>query len=1344
VGSVSASGTNVSYSASPTAYSGTVRFSYRANGPCSTQSGVATVTLTINPPPVPAITSAATANGTVGTLFTYSTAASNAATSFALTGALPAGLSFNTTTGAITGTPTVNGTFNVSLTATNVTGTSAAFPLAITIGLNPPVITSAAAINAASGAPISYQITATNLATSFNATGLPAGLSVNTTTGLISGSVAVGTSQTFNVTISATNAVATTNRALTINISLSAPVVTSAGSAPGNVGQPFSYQIVASDSPTSYAVTGGLPPGVTLNTTTGLISGTPTTAGTFNVSVTATNASGTSAPLPVTITIVLLPPAITSAASVSGQAGSPVTYQITASNSPTSFGATGLPPGFSVSATTGLISGTPAAQGTFAVTVSATNASGTGTQLVNFNISNFPLPNAGGLSASTGFNTPVSINIATSVSGNFTSVALASQPANGTASINGFVVTYTPRAGFFGTDTLTYTATGPGGTTAPATISITVAAPPAPQAGNLTLATAANAAATIDLASAATGVFTSVALASSPTNGTATLNGTVVTYVPNKDYFGVDSFTFTVTGPGGTTAPATVNVTITALPPVAGALTFALPLNTPTTLDLAPFLSGSAISGINVVTHPLHGTVSVNGTKITFSPAQDYFGADTFTYAAFGIAGVSPPATVKVTITGRPDPTKQAAVTGIVASQIETAERFAKAQIGNFQSRMESLHRSEENPAPSKASSGLAGTQVTTKPKSDFVHDSVAVAPTKTTAAVAEPFPFSAEIVSLLSSRSLNVAGFAPQDVSGAGGGAASRHDGPSFWIAGTANFGAREANSSRAALDFSTSGVSLGGDKRFSEQFVAGLGAGFARDRTDIGSDGSRNKSRGYSLVGYASYQPSPRTFVDSLIGIGSLDFKTRRYVAPMNAFTEGDRRGRHLFGSVAAGYEYRNNGVLVSPYGRLDFSSTKLNDANEFGAGQYALTYFGQTTSSLQAVAGVRAESLHATSFGAATPRLRLEYRREFQNARDSQVGYADLAGVPRFTFTNPVAARNQLALGFGSDFVRRDGIKIGFDYELLHTFNRDTNQTFRLNFTKDLDGRGAPFALSALSLLPTKPMDVQTETGYSFDSNVTRAKEKADKLVDRSVNFNAGKGFVFKFDDSDNAFMQKVRFVVTPAIGGEKFSTYDGLSRATASVQGEVQYRTSAKFDALTFGLNAQTSGEYFQSALRRGYRASVGLSMRQALTDRVNYLVGISHNQRFARSSVFSGRDNAVRGSVDYALSASEVIYLNGEFRRGHFISSGRASLENLAIADVFIVDDAFTANNFLTYRTQGNTVLSTLGYNLGFGERHSLDFSWRRVQSKPNFRPDFATTPSSYIVDQYSIVYLIRF
>ena len=72
---------------------------------------------------------------------------------------------------------------------------------------------------------------------------------------------------------------------------ISAPVITSSLMASGNQGSPFTYTITATNTPTSYSAT-GLPAGLSINTTTGIISGTPTVSGTFNITITATNGIG--------------------------------------------------------------------------------------------------------------------------------------------------------------------------------------------------------------------------------------------------------------------------------------------------------------------------------------------------------------------------------------------------------------------------------------------------------------------------------------------------------------------------------------------------------------------------------------------------------------------------------------------------------------------------------------------------------------------------------------------------------------------------------------------------------------------------------------------------------------------------------------------------------------------------------------------------------------------------------------------------------------------------------------------------------------------------------------------
>ena len=249
-----------------------------------------------------------------------------------------------------------------------------------------PAITGGLTANGVVGTAFSYQITATNTPTSYTATGLPANLSLNTATGAITGMPAA--TGTTSVPISAINSSGTGTATLTIAVTAStpAPVITSGTTTSGTVGSAFSYQITASNTPTSFNAT-SLPGGLSVNTATGAITGSPTATGVTSVPISATNSGGTGTAT-LTITVNAAPPApvITSGTAITGTAGVAFSYQITATNTPASFNATGLPAGLGVNTTTGAITGTPTATGTTSVPISATNVGGTGTGTVTITI----------------------------------------------------------------------------------------------------------------------------------------------------------------------------------------------------------------------------------------------------------------------------------------------------------------------------------------------------------------------------------------------------------------------------------------------------------------------------------------------------------------------------------------------------------------------------------------------------------------------------------------------------------------------------------------------------------------------------------------------------------------------------------------------------------------------------------------------------------------------------------------------------------------------------------------------------------------------------------------------
>lgn len=338
----------------------------------------------------PVITSDPAATGRVGEAFSFSVTASQSPTSYSVAGSLPPGLSLNTTSGAITGTPTADGVWVVTTRASNAAGQGEGQSLRIEIlpDLTTPVLQGEFTLNGQQGETFSFALQATGTPTAFNAisgstpaTQLPPGLSLNTATGLISGTPTTAGTYVVSFTASTASRVSQTVP-ITFEIlpPAATPSIVSASTWTIRPGAPRSFQIAANEDPTSYSAS-GLPAGLSLNITTGVISGTPTAAdaGVYEVTITASNASGSGSPA--TLIITVLPPAtlpaITSAPGVIGQVGQPLTYTIaTSTGDATSFTATGLPNGLSLDSATGEIAGTPTLPGTFPVTLTASNASG--------------------------------------------------------------------------------------------------------------------------------------------------------------------------------------------------------------------------------------------------------------------------------------------------------------------------------------------------------------------------------------------------------------------------------------------------------------------------------------------------------------------------------------------------------------------------------------------------------------------------------------------------------------------------------------------------------------------------------------------------------------------------------------------------------------------------------------------------------------------------------------------------------------------------------------------------------------------------------------------------------
>jgi len=334
-----------------------------------------------------------------------------AVTTYSVSPALPAGLSINNSTGAISGTPTALATAsNYMVTATN-SGGSAMFVVSITVndiipgGLNystPNVYTIGTTITSLSPSISGGAVTTYSVSPS-----LPAGLSINIETGVISGTpTALATVANYTVTATNTGGSATFAVSITVNdiipsgLNYTTPNVYTKGTVITSINPTVSGGVV-----TDYSVSPSLPAGLTISSTTGVISGTsavPATASSYTV--TATN-SGGSTTFAVSITVNdIIPGGLSYPTPNVYTKGTTIpTINPTVSGGVvTSYSVSpALPAGLSMSSTTGAIRGTPTILATVAnYTVTATNSGGSATFAVSITVNdiipgglNYPTPN---------------------------------------------------------------------------------------------------------------------------------------------------------------------------------------------------------------------------------------------------------------------------------------------------------------------------------------------------------------------------------------------------------------------------------------------------------------------------------------------------------------------------------------------------------------------------------------------------------------------------------------------------------------------------------------------------------------------------------------------------------------------------------------------------------------------------------------------------------------------------------------------------------------------------------------------------------------------------------------
>ncbi|MBV9952486.1 MAG: tandem-95 repeat protein [Acidimicrobiia bacterium] len=273
-------------------------------------------------------------------------------------------------------------------------------------------------------------------------------------------------------------------------------------------------------------------------------------------------------------------------------------------------------------------------------------------------------PVGGTIDVTTNEDTPITVDISSAVSdvdGDPLAIETVGTALHGSTGAAGTLeVDYSPSAQFHGADQFSVQVTDPDGAPATVTVAVTVVSvDDAPTASNRSATTNEDQAVTVDLTSAvgdADGDPLTVSALGAPGSGQVASSGLSVTYTPDANTNGTDTFTYTVADPDGATATGTVTVTVVPVndAPVGGSASVTTSEDTPLTVDVSGSVSdvdGDALTITSVGSAPHGGTAANGALGVNYVPVADFHGSDQFTVQVSDPGGLSATVTVDVTVT---------------------------------------------------------------------------------------------------------------------------------------------------------------------------------------------------------------------------------------------------------------------------------------------------------------------------------------------------------------------------------------------------------------------------------------------------------------------------------------------------------------------------------------------------------------------------------------------------------------------------------------------------------------------------------------------------------------------
>jgi len=217
------------------------------------------------------------------------------------------------------------------------------------------------------------------------------------------------------------------------------------------------------------------------------------------------------------------------------------------------------------------------------------------------------------------------------------------------------------------------------------------------------------------------------------------------------------------------------------------------------------------------------------------------------------------------------------------------------------------------------------------------------------------------------------------------------------IFLKGQIDIGDKKSTDTETGFDVDAKSITLGIDYQFTDHLVLGVASGYGHTNTDFENNGGDMETHSGNFSIYGSYFLPQDFYIDAIFSYAINSYDSSRTISytGLQASASSDPMGGQFGGSLGFGKDFFVKSFFFSPYVRVEYLRTEIEEYSERGGSGFALRVFEQSIFSLASTVGGQMSYAFSMPWGIVSPGIRFEWRHQFRNdQRNIEAQFIDVA--------------------------------------------------------------------------------------------------------------------------------------------------------------------------------------------------------------------------------------------------------------------------------------------------------------------------------------------------------------